>query len=81
MAKAVFPQSAETLDEIAKSYDRQSALFGKEYLREVGHDPVDREKFHDPAIRARMAEVDRAARDEEARAAKLLRERNHRTPV
>lgn len=81
MAKEVFPKEAEALGEIAISYDRQSALFGKEYIREVGHDPVDREKFRDPAVRARMAEVVRAAKAEEARAALLLRQLNHRTPV
>ncbi len=74
MAKSALPAHADALDKIAGSYDRQSALFGKDYLRDVGHDPVDREQFRDPAVRARMADVVRAAQAEERMAAALLSE-------
>lgn len=72
MAKAALPECEGALHEIAKSFDLQSALFGKDYIREVGHDPVDRARFRDPAVRARMADVIRAAEAEERKAAELL---------
>src|SRR5690606_1628448 len=55
-AKTIFPEHESQLEKIAACFDIQSKQFGEEYLRDVGHDPVDRDKLRDMAIRARMAE-------------------------
>ena len=74
LAQTVFPEYGELLSQIESSFWAQSGLFGSEYLKEVGHDPVDREKFRDMAVRARMAEVVENARQEEEKSIKLIKE-------
>jgi hypothetical protein len=73
-AQAVFPEYGELLGKIEASFWVQSGKFGDEYLKEVGHDPVDREKFRDMAVRQRMAEVVESTRQEEENAIKLINE-------
>jgi AraC-like DNA-binding protein len=73
-AKIVFPEHSELLSKTAGCFWSQSGLFGSEYLKEVGHDPVDREKFRDMDVRARMAEVVEQARREEENSIKLIKE-------
>ena len=72
-AKTIFPEHGELLGKIAGCFWVQSGKFGEEYLKEIGHDPVDREKFCDMAVRARMAEVVEQARQEEEKAIRLIK--------
>ena len=74
LAQTVFPECVEQLKQIESSFWAQSGLFGSEYLKEVGHDPVDREKFRDMAVRVRMAEVVENAKQEEYKAIRLIKE-------
>ena len=74
LARAVFPEHDELLGKIEASFWVQSGQFGDEYLKEVGHDPVDREKFRDMAVRQRMAEVVECARLEEEKSIGLIKE-------
>jgi AraC-like DNA-binding protein len=73
-AKAIFPEHSGLLGEIAGTFWSQSGKFGDEYLKEIGHDPVDREKFRDMAVRARMAAVVECARKEEEKSIMLIKE-------
>jgi len=74
LAQEVFPEYGELLGKIEASFWIQSGKFGEEYLKEVGHDPVDRDKFRDMAVRRRMAEVVESARQEEEKTIKLIEE-------
>jgi hypothetical protein len=73
-AKNIFPEHSELLGKIEASFWVQSDNFGEKYLKEVGHDPVDREKFRDMAVRQRMAAVVECARQEEEKSIMLIKE-------
>jgi len=62
-AAEFFPNQRESLQELANHFGAVSRIMGKEYISEVGHDPVNAEAFGNPEVRARMADCVRRFRE------------------
>lgn len=72
-AKAFLPGAEEPLEQAACCFEAIEA-FMDEYLRKVGHDPVDREKLRDPRVRAEMGALVDSCQKEEGKSIGLIRQ-------
>jgi len=72
-----FPEEAQTMRAIASHFWKASEIMGNQqtgYISEVGHDPVNAEKFADPEVRSRMADCVRRFREADAKGLEMVEE-------
>lgn len=67
-----FPEVKEAMGQIMHHFGRSNGIMGEEYIRQVGHDPVNAERFADPACRGHMADCVAQFREADAQGLSMV---------